>query len=221
MHILDQIVAEKHLLTHHFYQRWMEGTLTKGELQRYIQNYNPHVEAFPRYVSAVHAQCEDTDTRMALLDNLMEEEHGPENHPELWLRFGEALDLPREKVKNESCLEAAQTLKNTFLTLSQKSFAAGLGALYAYESQVPEIAKQKIEGLKKFYGVTQPRGLKFFEVHLEADQYHSQSEKTAFDRLSDVEKEEAKDACAQARDAVWNFLTALDQAEGLDTSSYQ
>jgi len=35
--------------------------------------------------------------------------------------------------------------------------AEAVAALYAYESQVPEIATTKIDGLKKFYGVTQPR----------------------------------------------------------------
>ncbi len=47
MHILDQLVNERHLLNHPFYQRWMAGTLTFKELQRYVANYYPYVSAFP------------------------------------------------------------------------------------------------------------------------------------------------------------------------------
>lgn len=215
MHILDETVSKRHLLQHPFYQRWMEGTLQKEELQRYVENYQPHVEAFPRYVSAVHARCEDMDTRKALLDNLIEEEHGEENHPELWLRFGESLDLDRKNILSCAKLPAAQKLMDTFLQLTQKSFASGLGALYAYESQVPAVAKQKIEGLKKFYNIDDKRGLQFFEVHLEADEYHSQSEKNAFEALPEEEQKEALEAVETATQTLWDFLSALDEAQGI------
>lgn len=220
MHILDQTVSEKHLLQHPFYQRWMEGTLEKAELQRYIENYFPHVEAFPRYVSGVHAQCEDKTTRLALLDNLIEEEHGSENHPELWLRFGEALGLNRQEIESAKTLPQAKILMDTFLSLTKKSFASGLGALYAYESQVPQVAQAKIEGLEKFYGVTDERGLAFFKVHLQADEYHSQSEKTAFDQLTEVEKTEALESCKTACQTLWDFLSALDQAQGIQSTCH-
>jgi len=212
MHILDQQISKRHLLDHAFYQRWMEGSLAKAELQRYVQNYQPHVEAFPRYVSAVHAQCEDTPTRLALLDNLIEEEHGHENHPELWLRFGESLGMSRDEITSSPKLDCAEKLKQTFLSLTQKSFATGLGALYAYESQVPEIAKQKIKGLRNFYGVTETRGLAFFQVHQEADQYHAASEKSAFDALSPADQDQALTAVEITTQTLWDFLSALDEA---------
>ncbi|MCB1198375.1 MAG: CADD family putative folate metabolism protein [Deltaproteobacteria bacterium] len=218
MHILDQTVSKRHLLQHPFYQRWMEGTLTKPELQRYVENYNPHVEAFPRYVSAVHAQCESKNIRKALLDNLIEEEHGEENHPELWLRFGEALSLDRQQTLTCEKLPAAKKLMDTFLSLTQKSFASGLGALYAYESQVPTIAAQKIKGLKEYYGITTPRGLQFFEVHLQADEYHADSEKTAFEMLDEKQKNEALESVEIATQTLWDFLSALDEAQGIQAA---
>ena len=45
------------------------------------------VLAFP--VSAVRGQCDDLEARQLLLENLVEEEQGPDNHPEL-IRFAEA-----------------------------------------------------------------------------------------------------------------------------------
>ena len=42
--------------------------------------------------------CADPDTRRVLVENLIDEEVGPENHRELWLRFAEGLGLTREEV---------------------------------------------------------------------------------------------------------------------------
>ena len=212
MHVFDTIVAKTHLLNHPFYQRWMAGTLTRRELQEYAKNYFAHVEAFPRYVSAVHANCDDATTRQALLENLIEEERGSENHPELWLRFGETLGVDRSDARAHSPLPEAAALVDTFKNLTKKSFASGLGALYAYESQVPAIAQQKIDGLRNHYGVEDARGVKFFEVHREADVWHSKVERDAYDQLNTPEKQEAEEACETAAKALWDFLSGLDRA---------
>lgn len=215
MHQLDHIVSSHHLLNHPFYQRWMAGTLSSDELKNYVKNYFGHVLAFPQYVSAVHSRCDDETTRKCLLENLIEEEHGEENHPELWLRFGESLGLNRAEIRVHEQLPEAKELVRTFKELTQKSFASGLGALYAYESQVPGIAEQKIDGLKKFYDVTDARGLAFFQVHLVADQYHSETERNAFDCLAEKEKEEALLSAEIAARSLWNFLSALDRNAGI------
>jgi pyrroloquinoline-quinone synthase len=82
---LDPIIAERSMLKHPFYQAWTAGTLTRERLQNYAVEYYPHVAAFPRYLSAIHSRCADMATRQAILENLIEEERGAENHPELWL----------------------------------------------------------------------------------------------------------------------------------------
>src|SRR5260370_6881219 len=88
---LDCLVAQKHLLKHAFYKMWREGRLSREILREYAVTYYPQVAAFPRYVSGVHAGCEDTALRCELLENLIEEERGEENHPFLWRRFATAL----------------------------------------------------------------------------------------------------------------------------------
>lgn len=47
--------------------------------------------------------------------------------------------------------------------------AQAVAAFYAYEAQVPELAAQKISGLRRFYSITEPRSLAYFAVHEEAD----------------------------------------------------
>jgi pyrroloquinoline-quinone synthase len=68
--ILDKHVQERHLLTHPFYQAWSAGAPSLRALQEYSQQYYRHVEAFPTYVSAVHANCPALPIRQHLLENL-------------------------------------------------------------------------------------------------------------------------------------------------------
>src|SRR6266852_9764817 len=84
---LNLLTAEMSLLKHPFYQQWTAGTLSAQRLGNYAIQYYRHVEAFPRYLSALHSRCEDLETRQVLLENLIDEERGAENHPELWLRL--------------------------------------------------------------------------------------------------------------------------------------
>ena len=82
--------------------------------------------------------------------------------------------------------------------------AKGLAALYAYESQIPEVATTKIAGLKKFYGINSEAALAFFKVHEKADEIHSQVTREALVKLSETnaQKQEALTAAATAVDAL-------------------
>ena len=107
---LDRMVEERSLLKHPFYLEWTRGTLERSRLRDYAIQYYRHVEAFPRYLSAIHSRCADIATRQALLENLIEEERGPENHPELWLRFAEGLGVARDRVTGATPTAAAAKL---------------------------------------------------------------------------------------------------------------
>ncbi|HYK01870.1 MAG TPA: CADD family putative folate metabolism protein [Thermoanaerobaculia bacterium] len=202
---LDASIASRHLLDHPFYQRWTEGTLTPEELREYARQYFHYAMAFPTFVSAMHAQTEDIVVRQMLLENLIEEERGPENHPELWLRFCEALGLDREDVKSGLANDATRGLIATMKSLARDgALHEGLAALYAYESQIPAVAKAKIEGLAKNYGISAERDIAFFSVHMDADVVHSQ---TSRDLLRDLCNTPEK--AAQANQAATSTLHAL------------
>lgn len=208
---LDKHIQERHLLTHPFYQAWSEGALSLRALQEYSKQYYRHVEAFPTYVSAVHANCPFLPIRQHLLENLIEEERGAENHPELWLRFAEALGVQREDVLTVAPLSETTALVRTFQTLTrERSYLAGTAALLAYEAQVPEVAKTKIAGLKQFYGVEDPRGLAFFQAHLQADRFHAETARQILqERLTPDNTDEIMAACDQALSALWGMLDGV------------
>lgn len=202
---LDEIIETHHLLKHSFYQMWNEGKLSLEMLQEYAQEYYLQVHYFPTYVSATHAACDDLEIRKMLLENLMEEEMGTANHPELWLRFAEGLGVKREAVKERQHLAKTKESVSILKELARsENPAKGLAALYAYESQIPEVATTKIAGLKEFYGIDSEAALAFFKVHEKADKIHSQVTREALVKLceTDVQKEEALAAAAKAVDAL-------------------
>src|SRR4051794_30285231 len=194
MHSLDVQIASKHLLDHPFYQRWSAGTLTRAELQEYARQYWHYALAFPTFVSGIHAHTDDLATRQLLLENLIEEERGSENHPELWLRFCEALGLDRDDVRRGDANHSTRALIATMKSLAREgALHQGLAALYAYESQIPGVAKAKIDGLAKWYDVTEHT---FFSVHMDADVAHSATSRELLARLcdDDAKREEARQA---------------------------
>jgi pyrroloquinoline-quinone synthase len=206
---VDAMVQERHLLTHSFYTKWVEGTLPKEALQEYARQYYAFESAFPRFLSAIHSQIEDRPNRQLVLDNLWDEEHGPDNHAELWLRFAEAVGVAREDVLGATPNDATRALIDTYRDAAAESPAAGLAALYAYESQVPAVAQSKIDGLKAHYGVDGGSGTDFFTAHIEADTGHAAAERTLVGSLASSEAE-VTGAADRALTAWWDFLSAVD-----------
>src|SRR5687768_3124642 len=169
---LLEIISERHLLKHPFYTAWTEGRLKKETLVDYAGQYWAQVSAFPRFVSAVHSRCPEISARKVLTENLADEEIHGTDHPELWMQFAEGLGAKREDVKAEAPLPETTKMVDDFFAIASSSWTEGLCALYAYESQVPAVAKSKVEGLEKFYGVTEPKTLAFFNVHQHYDVEH-------------------------------------------------
>ncbi|HMC25127.1 MAG TPA: CADD family putative folate metabolism protein, partial [Candidatus Udaeobacter sp.] len=154
---IDSDIAVKHLLKHPFYLAWTRGELSKEALTDYARQYYHHVAAFPTYLSAVHANCDDQATRKQLLGNLIDEEAGSPNHPELWKKFTDGLGIDDAELARTAKQTETEKLIETFRSVcGQGSTAEGLGALYAYESQIPSICESKIDGLKKHYGFAKP-----------------------------------------------------------------
>ena len=208
---IDNDIAEKHLLKHPFYLAWTRGELSKEALTDYAQQYYHHVAAFPTYLSAVHAHCDHQATRKQLLNNLIDEEGGSPNHPELWKKFADGLGVEdADRAQTEKQPET-KNLINTFRSVcGQRSTAEGLAALYAYESQIPSICESKIDGLKKHYGFTKPEHYEYFSVHIEADREHSAAEREMLSRHLDAHNFESVIVSVnRVLDALWDMLSGV------------
>jgi len=212
---LSAAVMEFSMLKHPFYVAWTEGKLTKEILGEYAKQYYAHVKAFPTYVSGVHSRCEDLSIRQELLENLIEEERGDENHPELWLRFAEGLGVTREEVKNAALLPSTQDSVQRLKSLTRDDdFRNGLAALYAYESQIPEVARTKREGLKSFYDIDDEKAVSFFRVHEGIDVLHQQVEKRILSEQCDSPEaqDQSINAARESAKALWKFLDGVSEA---------
>lgn len=216
-HIESQI-AQRNLLLHPFYQAWTQGELTRNALRDYARQYYHHVAAFPTYLSALHAHTEDQQVRRHILANLMDEEAGNPNHPELWLRFAESTGVRREEVSNADLWPETKDLVGTFRGICREgSVAQGIAALYAYESQIPKVAKSKIEGLEKFYGLNTPDALGYFQVHIEADREHSLVERKLLQStLNEENTPSVKQSVDTVLNSLWELLSGVCRRHGIE-----
>ena len=209
--IIDAQIADRHLLTHPFYQAWQQGELTPEALSDYAAQYYHHVAAFPTYLSALHSHTPVAETRRALLQNLVDEEASHPNHPELWLKFAAGVGASRETVLATEAQSETEALVATFDDICRHgSVAAGLAALYSYESQIPAVAETKIDGLQRFYDVQSEETLAYFRVHQEADVAHAAAERELLhSHLGDADASDAPLASRRALDALWALLSGV------------
>jgi pyrroloquinoline-quinone synthase len=208
---IDRDIAAKHLLKHPFYLAWARGELSRVALADYARQYYHHVAAFPTYLSAVHARCENQGTRKQLLNNLIDEEAGSPNHPELWLQFAESLGVSSSDARESDKQPETKNLIDSFHSVcGQRSTAEGLAALYAYESQIPAICESKIDGLREHYGFTDPKHYEYFSVHIEADREHSAAEREMLSRYIDKRNfVSVKASVNRVLDALWEMLSGV------------
>jgi len=216
---LDARIDQKHLLKHPFYQDWQAGKLPRASLQLYATQYYRHVDAFPGYLKTLAARTNGA-LRGVILQNLAEEEDPRAPHPRLWRDFAAAIGVPEETLTSSPMLPATQTLVETYRRFCAEGPAChAVAALYAYESQVPETAAAKLDGLRRFYDVTRPEGLAYFAVHQEADKAHRAAWRNwlAADGYGSLDRTVA--AAEEALDALWRALDAVHRPPRQATAS--
>ena len=212
---LERILDEKSILKHPFYQKWNEGRLTMGELQEYARQYYHFVKHFPMFVSSVHSNCTDVETRKMLVENIADEDGyktGISDHPALWMNFANSLGVSSEEAENAVVVdEVKNSIKGFYGLCRNEDYKIGLAALFGYEKQIPEVSKVKIEGLKKFYNIESEKALEFFNVHREADIYHSKAELDALlaGCKTEEEQENILDTVQKSAGLYWQMLDGV------------
>jgi len=215
---LDEMIRTRSILRHPFYQAWENGMLSQEQLGTYARVYYPHVRAFPQYLESAIALANDPRIRAELADNLADERGNPAPHDELWLAFASGLGVDPAQVASATPHPAAQAMVTTFRALADESLATGLAALYAYESQQPEVSCTKLAGLRDHYGVEDAGTLEYFTVHEAADVRHRQGERNALAAClrAGVPASVLKDATRQALDAYWGLLDGVCAEAGIE-----
>lgn len=208
--VIDDCIAKKSLLKHPYYQAWSQGALTLEDLRSYAGQYYALESTFPRLLSRIHSACDNPSVRQGILENLIDEERDQNNnHLKLWKDFAQGVGAEEEEVTQVKWHPNTERCVQSLLELAANpNPVVGLAALYAYESQLPAISASKIAGLKEFYGIDDPKALRFFEVHNDVDAWHAQQEQTMLTELNATE-EGVLNAVEASCDALWTFLDGV------------
>jgi len=166
---IDQMIEEKSLLKHPFYQTWSDGKLTPEALAGYSKEYYQLVKAVPKFMEPLIKESPEI-MKGELYSNQQEET----SHIELWERFAYAMGISYDELINyEGLKKTNQSISELSSTMT--SFESGSAAMYAFEKEIPKISQIKLDGLAEFYGITSENATEYFKQHTEADIRHAAS----------------------------------------------
>lgn len=215
---LDERVSKYDLLCHPFYKAWSAGRLTREDLREYAQDYYHHVEAFPSYLAALGMRLEEGELRRAVLANLCDEKGGEGEganripHSDLWLDFAEGMGSSRNLQWHRPVPEIRHLIRYFNHVSSEGLPEEALAAFYAYESQVPQIAKEKADRLREMYAADD-KTCGYFSLHAEADIYHARVWRNLLEKRVAEHPEAAEaalDAAENAARMLWQALDGID-----------
>ncbi len=215
---LDARIAQFDLLCHPFYKAWSAGELSRQDLREYARDYYHHVNAFPTYLAELGMRLEESELRRAVLANLADEKgwddetgKSPE-HAQLWLDFGEGMGASRSLRGHQPVAEIKDLMSFFHCVASEGTPEEALAAFYAYESQVPRVAREKARGLREMYGANDKTS-GYFTLHSTADVYHSQVWRHQLARRLEQNPQAAGPALTSAGYAAKALWSALDGIE--------
>jgi pyrroloquinoline-quinone synthase len=184
---LDAMVDAHSLNEHPFYVAWRAGALPRAALADYAAEYGGFIAMLPAAWDAIGEHGYAREERA---------------HTALWQDFRAALGAAEPAPHDETRALLAEAT-SVFATRSE-----ALGAMYAFESQQPDTARSKLEGLRSHrdrYEIDETAA-RYFEAHTrETDELPML--RAALESLTDDEFAHAARACQRLCRAM---LVALD-----------
>jgi pyrroloquinoline-quinone synthase len=218
---LESSIAKYDLLCHPFYKAWAAGELTRADLREYARDYYYHVEAFPCYLAELALRLDEGELRRAVLANMCEEKGASDGsgkdsvpHSELWLDFAEGMGARRDMSWHLPIAEIVELMRHFHTVASEGTPEEALAAFYAYESQVPRVAKEKERGLREMYGADD-KTVGYFALHATADIFHSNVWRKQLEKRIAANPETAQaalDAAEKTAQLLWKALDGIEAA---------
>jgi pyrroloquinoline-quinone synthase len=218
--LVARIEARRTFGSHPLWCALAAGRLSRGQLKSFAVQFFLQVREFPRAVSAMHANCPFPDERKELAESVYEEETGRlsgcnQPHPELFIRFGEAVGLSRPEMTEGRPLPATRALIDWFeLSTKQRSFIEAAAAInLAAEGQVPGAFGPMARRLQENYGLSRT-AVEFWDIHEMADAEHSGVGDHIVVRhaTSAAIQASVRDALQHSLDAWWQFFDGIQAA---------
>ena len=173
---IDEMIEERSLLKHKFYQMWSDGKLSLESLSGYSKEYFQLVKAVPSFMSPIIQKAPES-----FVNEIVSNQQEESSHIKLWMKFAETLGI------QEAELEKYQGLEKTRSAVSQLSslmntFEDGACAMYAFEKEIPKISQVKLDGLAEFYRISSEEATEYFKLHTEADIRHAAAWKNILEK---------------------------------------
>jgi pyrroloquinoline-quinone synthase len=175
---IDEMIEERSLLKHPFYQMWSDGDLSLDSLSGYSKEYYQLVKSVPSFMTPIIDQAPDS-LKSELISNQEEEIQ----HIKPWMRFASSLGVDEKELENYAGLPKTIQAVSQLSSL-MNSFEGGSCAMYAFEKEIPKISEIKLEGLAEFYGISSEQATEYFKLHTEADIRHVAAWKKALEQTS-------------------------------------
>ncbi len=166
---IDEMIEEKSLLKHPFYQMWSDGKLTQESLAGYSKEYFQLVKAVPSFMAPIIEKSPES-----LVGELTENQQEESDHIKPWIAFAGQLGISKDELITYSGTAKTQKAVSDLDQLMD-TFDGGACAMYAFEKEIPKISQTKLDGLAEFYGMTDNKAIEYFKLHTEADIRHAAS----------------------------------------------
>ena len=166
---IDQIIEERSLLKHPFYEMWSDGKLTQESLAGYSKEYFQLVKAVPEFMTPIIEKAPNS-----VITELTENQQEESDHIKPWISFAGELGVSNDELISYSGLDKTKKAVSDLSEL-MTTFDGGACAMYAFEKEIPKISQTKLDGLSEFYQITSDRAIEYFKLHTEADIRHTAS----------------------------------------------
>ncbi len=166
---IDEMIEERSLLKHPFYEMWSAGELTQDSLAGYSKEYFQLVKAVPSFMTPIIEHAPD-----GIVAELVESRQEESDHIGPWITFADQLGIPEDQLISYDGLPKTRRAVSDLNGLMD-TFEGGACAMYAFEKEIPKISQTKLDGLAKFYEITSDAATKYFRLHTEADIRHAAS----------------------------------------------
>ena len=175
---IDEMIEERSLLKHPFYQMWSDGKLTQESLAGYSKEYFQLVKSVPSFMTPIIEKSPEV-----VVAELVENQQEESDHIKPWIAFAGELGISEDELISYSGTAKTQKAVSDLNQLMD-TFDNGACAMYAFEKEIPKISQTKLDGLSEFYGITSNEATEYFKLHTEADIRHAASWRNILEKSS-------------------------------------
>jgi len=175
---IDEMIEERSLLKHPFYEMWSDGKLTIESLAGYSKEYFQLVKTVPSFMTPIIEKAPKSVIG-ELIDNQQEEA----DHIQPWIKFAGELGISEEELIKYGGLKKTKKAVSDLSEL-MNTYEGGSCAMYAFEKEIPKISQIKLDGMEKFYGMSSDDATEYFKLHTEADIRHTAAWRNILENVS-------------------------------------